>query len=137
MYCHPRAKFNQDIVEAVYRAPVSAEKALKWWHRVAVRQGGDYYLRGWKQESIWPDFVAMAGHSVNEPHLLVFETKVEHLRGNEDTDYKRRVFETLECAFNVGSMMIRDGPGKGTFKLIFSEEEFPLAMANLEDNHCV
>ena len=35
-------------------------KALKWWHRVAALPSGDYYLRGWKQERIWPDFVAMA-----------------------------------------------------------------------------
>ena len=68
---------------------------------------------------------------------MVFETKGEHLRGNEDTDYKRRVFNTLENAFNVGSMTIRDGPARGTFKLIFSEDEFPTALANLEGAYCV
>lgn len=128
--------FDSDL-ERSFARYLDEQKAIKWRHRVAVRQSGDYYLRGWKQERIWPDFVAMAGHSENEPHLLVFETKGEHLRGNEDTDYKQRVFETLECAFNVGSMTIRDGPAKGTFKLIFSEDEFPLAMSNLEGNYCV
>ena len=77
----------------------------------------------------------MAWQSENEPHLLVFETKGEHLRGNENTDYKLRVFETLENAFNVGYMTICDGPAKGTFKLIFSEEEFPVALANLKDSY--
>ena len=46
------------------------QKALKWWHRVAVRQRGDYYLRGWKQERIWPDFVAMGGDISGKPQVL-------------------------------------------------------------------
>ena len=124
--------FDSDL-ERSFARYLDEERAIRWWHRVAVRQSGDYYLRGWKRERIWPDFIAMAGHSENEPHLLVFETKGEHLKGNPDTDYKRRVFETLEKAFNVGYMTIRDGPAKGTFRLVFREEEFPLAMANLKD----
>ena len=107
------------------------QKALKWWHRVAVRQNGDYYLRGWKQDRIWPDFIAMAGSTAGKPHFLVFETKGEHLSGNPDTEYKRRVLETLEGAFNAGRMRVCDGPAKGTFRLVFSEEEFPAALANL------
>ena len=108
------------------------QKALQWWHRVAVRQHGDYYLRGWKQERIWPDFIAMAGSNAGKPHVLVFETKGEHLSGNPDTEYKRRVFETLEGAFNAGTMTVCDGPAKGTFRLVFSQEEFPQALSNLQ-----
>ena len=108
------------------------QKALQWWHRVAVRQRGDYYLRGWKQERIWPDFVGMAGETDGKPHVLVFETKGEHLRGNPDTDYKRRVLDTLEKAFNFGKMTIRDGPAKGTFRLVFNESDFPEALSSLE-----
>ena len=95
------------------------QKALQWWHRVAVRQHGDYYLRGWKQNRIWPDFIAMAGNTAGKPHILVFETKGEHL-DNPDTEYKRRVLETLESAYNAGTMRICDGPAKGTFRLVFS-----------------
>ena len=102
-----------------------------------MRQRNEYYLRGRKRERVWPNFIAMAGQTEGNPHLLVFETKGEHLRGNEDTDYKKRVFETLETAFNVGSMTICDGPAKGTFRLVFSEEEFPAALANLKDNYAV
>ena len=104
------------------------QKALKWWYRVAVRQRGDYYLRGWKQERIWPDFVAMGG----ETHVLVFETKGEHLSGNPDTHYKQRVLETLQNAFNCGTMSIKDGPARGTFRLVFNEAEFPEALAELK-----
>ena len=108
------------------------QKALQWWHRVAVRQRGDYYLRGWKQDRIWPDFVAMGGETDGKPHVLVFETKGEHLRGNPDTDYKLRVLDTLEKAFNFGKMTIRDGPAKGTFRLVFNESDFPEALSSLE-----
>ena len=108
------------------------QKALQWWHRVAVRQRGDYYLRGWKPDRIWPDFVAMGGETNGKPHVLVFETKGEHLRGNPDTDYKRKVLDTLENAFNFGKMTVRDGPAKGTFRLVFNENDFPEALSNLQ-----
>ena len=109
------------------------QKALQWWHRVAVRQRGDYYLRGWKQERIWPDFVAMSKIIGGKPQVLVFETKGAHLRDNPDTDYKQRVLETLQDAFNCGTMTVRDGPAKGTFRLVFSPDEFPAALAGLKD----
>ena len=109
------------------------QKALQWWHRVAVRQRGDYYLRGWKQDRIWPDFVAMGGETEGMPHVLVFETKGEHLRGNPDTDYKRRVLDTLQNAYNFGTMTVRDGPAKGAFRLVFNEAEFPAAVASLRE----
>ena len=104
------------------------QKALQWWHRVAVRQRGDYYLRGWKQERIWPDFVALSKITYGKPQVLVFETKGEHLRDNPDTDYKQRVLETLQNAFNCGTMTVRDGPAKGVFRLVFSQNEFPAAL---------
>ncbi len=111
------------------------QKALHWWHRVAVRQQGDYYLRGWKQDRIWPDFIAMAGEQHGKPHLLIFETKGEHLRGNPDTEYKRQVLETLEDAFNVGKLTINDGPARGTFQLVFNESEFPIVLADLASSY--
>ena len=74
----------------------------------------------------------MAGETEGRPYVLVFETKGEHLRGNPDTDYKERVLETLQNAFNCGMMTVRDGPAKGTFRLVFNEAEFPTALANLD-----
>ena len=126
------AKQFDSELERNFARYLDEQKALTWWHRVAVRQRGDYYLKGWKQERIWPDFVAMAGRNGATPHVLVFETKGEHLRGNPDTEYKRKVLETLQNAFNCGSMTIRDGPAKGAFRLIFNEKEFPEAVAELQ-----
>ncbi len=58
--------------------------------------------------------------------VLIFDTKGEHLAGNLDTEYKRKVLETLEGAFNtVGRMMVCDGPERqGIFQLVFSEQGF-------------
>ena len=119
------------ILEEKFAFFLDEVKALSWWHRIAAGQKHGYYLRGWKRERIYPDFVAIAGETYDKPHLLVFETKGKHL-DNPDTEYKRRVLKALEGAFNVGNMRICDGPAQGTFKLIFSEEEFPSALANLK-----
>ena len=125
-------QFDNEL-ERNFARYLDEQKALRWWHRVAVRQGGDYYLRGWKQDRIWPDFVAMGGETEGKPHVLVFETKGEHLRGSPDTDYKQRVMDTLQDAFNCGTMTVRDGPARGTFRLVFNESEFPAAVASLGD----
>ena len=101
------------------------QKALQWWHRVAVRQRGDYYLQGWRRNRVWPDFVAMAGAARGKPSVLVFETKGEHLQGNDDTDYKERLFAALEETFNAGRMTVHDGPARGVFRLVFDREGFP------------
>ena len=125
-------QFSNEL-ERSFARYLDEQKALRWWHRVAVRQRGDYYLRGWKQGRIWPDFVAMGGETDGKPHVLVFETKGEHLSGNSDTDYKERVLETLQNAFNCGTMTVRDGPAKGTFRLVFKEQDFPKALAGVTD----
>ncbi len=111
------------------------EKALRWWHRIAARQRGDYYLRGWRLERVWPDFVAMAGKTPGVPHILLFETKGGHLRG-PDTEYKEKVLRLLERTFNkrevdCGQVTIQDGSARGTFRLVFSEEEFPAALQSV------
>ena len=113
------------VLESNFARYLDCQKALQWWHRVAARQRGDYYIRGWRRERIWPDFVAMAGESNGKPSVLVFETKGEHLSRNDDTEYKKRVFAALEETFNGGQMTIHDGPAKGVFRLVFDRAGFP------------
>ena len=124
-------QFDSDL-ERNFARYLDEQSALQWWHRVAARQGGDYYLRGWRPDRIWPDFVALGGGTPARPHLLVFETKGAHL-DNSDTEYKKQVLKTLEGAFNCGAMTVRDGPAKGVFRLVFDEKEFPAALAGLEE----
>ena len=124
-------QFDSDL-ERKFACYLDEQRALKWWHRVAVGQRGGYYLRGWKQERIWPDFVGMAGETEGKTRVLIFETKGEHLSGNPDTVYKRRVLETLESSFNYGTMTVRDGPAKGTFRIVSTPTEFAEALGDLQ-----
>ena len=119
-------------LERSFARYLDEQKALHWWHRVAMRQGNDYYLKGWKPERIWPDFIALGGGSADRPCLFLFETKGRHLE-NPDSDYKRRVLDTLEGAFDCGAMTVEDGPAKGFFRLVFDKDEFPAALAGLDD----
>ena len=131
------ARYIDSKLEQNFARYIDEQKALRWWHRVAARQRGDYYLRGWKQERIWPDFVAMAGETDGKPHVLVFETKGAHLE-NSDTAYKRRVLDTLENAFNCGTMTIREGPARGTFRIVIGDSDkktFPEAFNNLDASY--
>ena len=52
-----------------------------------------------------------------------------HSPRKPDTDYKQRVLETLEDALGAyGTMTVKDGPAKGTFDLVFSEQDFSRVM---------
>ena len=119
--------FDRDFndLERRFAFYLDEQRALRWWHRVAVRQRGEYYIRGWRRERIWPDFVAMGGETKGRPSVLVFETKGEHLAGNDDSEYKKKVFAALEATFNAGTMTIHDGPAKGVFRLVFDKKGFP------------
>ena len=126
------ARYFDSDLEKSFAGYLDEEKALRWWHRVAARQQGSYYVQGWKQERIYPDFVAVAGKIAGETRLLIFETKGEHLRGNADTRYKEKVLKALEGAFNTaGTMTVHEGAAPAIFQLVFSEQEFPEISAKL------
>ena len=124
--------FDTDL-ERNFALYLDEQKALQWWYKIAVRQQGNYYLRGWKQERIWPDFIAMSDGYGDKFRLFIFETKGEHLRDNPDTAYKKRVLDSLQNAFNCGTMTMHDGPAKGTFNFVFNEMEFPEVLTSLSD----
>ena len=125
-------QFDSDL-EKKFAYYLDEERALHWWHRVAARQRCEYYLQGWKRGRIYPDFVAMTNEVAGVTRVLIFDTKGEHLEGNLDTEYKRKVLETLEGAFNTtGRMVVCDGPRRqGIFQLVFSEQEFLEVSARL------
>lgn len=127
--------FDTDL-ERKFAFYLDEQKALQWWHRIAVRKQHEYYLRGWRNGRIYPDFIAMGSETFGN-QLLVFETKGGHLQDNPDTAYKQRVFKTLEKAFNdgfdAGKVTVKHGPAEGVFRLVFSEAEFPAALASLRE----
>lgn len=70
------------------------QEELFFWYRNASRK--DYRVQGWKRERIYADLIfalSEQGKQQPEPYnrVYVVETKGTHLK-NEDTDYKRSVF---------------------------------------------
>ena len=93
--------------------------AIYWWHRIAARQ--DYYLQGWRRQRVYPDFVACRKE---DGKLLVLETKGIHLKGSEDTSYKKNLLEVLEDAYSTASErgQMRIGKPPATFRMMFEEK---------------
>lgn len=63
-----------------------------WWYRNIVGRES-FTIQGYRRHRIYPDFVVQQGHDENKPlaSVLVIESKGEHLKGSEDTEYKRNV----------------------------------------------
>lgn len=95
-------------------------QAVRWWHRIAVQT--DWYLDGWKRKRVFPDFLVALEEADGRPsRLVVIETKGLHLQ-NDDTDYKRRLFETLErhssTSVSVGELVLDIQPDPMRFRLV-------------------
>ena len=119
----PERDFND--LEREYALHLEENAAIRWWHRVAARQQHEYYLRGWKQDRIWPDFVAMSGNE-DESTLLIFETKGDMLKDHPDTKYKQKVMAALEECFNgvharYDAVPLHD-VASGRFRIVFRED---------------
>lgn len=95
--------------------------AVRWWHRIAVQ--ADWHLDGWKKRRVFPDFLVALDEPDGKPaRLAVIETKGLHLQ-NDDTEYKRRLFEVLERyaegGVQVGDLSLDAAPGPMEFRLVF------------------
>lgn len=67
-----------------------------WWYRNLV--GAECFsIQGYRRNKIYPDFVVQQG-SDEKPiaTVIVVESKGKHLKGNEDTNYKRKVANYFE-----------------------------------------
>ncbi|MDE0471089.1 MAG: restriction endonuclease subunit R, partial [Ekhidna sp.] len=67
------------------------QEKLLWWYRNISRQ--NYHIQGWRQNKIYPDFVAANKKNDQDDcgTVYVLETKGIHLK-NEDTQYKKDIF---------------------------------------------
>lgn len=88
---------------------LDGDKAVRWWHRIAVHQ--DWHLQGWQRSRVYPDFLAcLHDTGGGKVRFTVLETKGLHLKGNEDTAYKARLFELLtehsKSALSVGELKL-------------------------------
>ena len=84
-------------------------RGRRWWHRIAVHQ--DWHLQGWQRARVYPDFLAcLEERSDGKLRFTVLETKGLHLKGNDDTAYKDRLFDLLtlhsQTALSVGELKL-------------------------------
>ena len=94
-------------------------EAIEWWHRVAAKGRGEYYLRGWKKDKIYPDFAVFSRK--NERILRIYEIKGRQLE-NPDAEYKLEVLEALQESFDAGRLSVADGSIRGEFTMLFDDE---------------
>lgn len=123
--------FESDFndLEANFALCLEQSKAIYWWHRIAARR--EYSIQGWKRHKVYPDFIACR----KDDKLLIMETKGLHLKGNEDTEYKKRLLKTLEATYKTalkrGEMeTIGETPAK--FRMLFEntwEQDFNAMVA--------
>ena len=101
------------------------QSAVKWWHRMVAKQ--DYHLQGWQKRKVYPDFLAFISPDNKIKKLSVLETKGEQLKGNDDTFYKRKLFEILEKyvtneSVSVGDMeVVSEKEQKMIFKILMEK----------------
>jgi len=94
---------------------LDSENTLKWWHRNVARN--HYAVQGWRREKVYPDFIFAVREGEGADRVVVLEMKGNHLAGNDDTEYKRKILNLLtdayavEAASRVGELelVIQDG----------------------------
>jgi len=114
----PVYESNFNGLEKDFALYLDKSNAISWWHKIAARQ--QYHLQGWRRQRVYPDFVACRQ---GDGKLLILETKGVHLKGNEDTDYKQKLLETLEATYNKavdrGEMRVCEPPA--VFRMMFED----------------
>ena len=105
--------FARDFNESLEKETawyLDGKACVYWWHRIAVGQDS-YGLQGWQRHRVFPDFLAcIHGTSDGKFRFSVLETKGEHLKGNDDTEYKRKLFDVLTThaatAIHAGELLL-------------------------------
>lgn len=71
------------------------QEKILWWFRNRTKNNW-YAIQGWQKNKIRPDFVAAKKNNNNQLELVyIVESKGEHLLGNLDTTYKKKVLDVM------------------------------------------
>lgn len=74
---------------------LDTQTKILWWFRNKVSRGW-YAIQGWKRHKIRPDFIAAKKKDDGSLEFMyVIESKGEHLAGNTDSQYKKKVMDTM------------------------------------------
>ena len=94
------------------------QQAIKWWHRMIARQDDAYYLQGWQKRKVYPDFLACVDAN-DIGKICVLETKGAHLKGNDDTIYKNKLFKLLQEHANTIDVGTIETASQDETKMVF------------------
>jgi type III restriction enzyme len=127
-------KRNLNGFEEPVALKLDGNESIRWWHRIAAR--GDWGLQGWRKHKVYPDFLVCLREDENGRRLLVLETKGDQLKGADDTEFKQRLFQILEAAFDkahdVGAVELAGaGIESMRFKMLMKERWEPELQAAL------
>lgn len=84
----PEESYNE--MEKSVALYLDKQEDLLWWYRNMVGTNA-YGIQGWRKQRINADFVA----SDKYKEVYILETKGLHLKGNDDTEYKKSFFDLL------------------------------------------
>lgn len=127
---------ERPLFEAVYERDLNSleknvalhldgKEMVKWWHRMVAKQ--DYHLQGWQRNRVYPDFlVALTDLPDGTRRIEVLETKGSHLKGNDDTTYKAKLFDLLSKFHNKGM-------DAGEFEVIEGQDQRIIFKMLMED----
>jgi len=117
---------------------LDGQDAVKWWHRLVVNKQ-NYHLQGWQRNRVYPDFLAcLERKDDGAVQFTVLETKGDHLKGNDDTAYKERLFELFTEHYNkaleVGSVELPEIEGKPMVFKMLMEENWRVGLCGILQN---
>lgn len=84
-------------------------------------------MQGWQRHRVYPDLLAFV-HGIDEGkfRFSVLETKGDHLKGNDDTEYKRKLFDLLsrhaEMTSTVGQLDLEDEGEPIRFNMLMEQD---------------
>lgn len=116
---------------------LDSRETVYWWHRIAVNRNS-YSLQGWQKQRVYPDLLACLHATENGKfRFTVLETKGEHLKGNDDTEYKRKLFELLtshaETAIRAGELDLGEEAQQMRFAMLM-EDSWGQELAGVIEN---
>jgi len=123
--------------EADVAIKLDGAEGVRWWHRVAARGVNGWGLQGWRKHKVYPDFLVCLRDDERGRRLLVLETKGKQFEGNDDTTFKRKLFEILEAAFDkahdVGAVQLgEEGIEEMRFRMLMQDGWEPALQAALD-----
>jgi type III restriction enzyme len=101
-------------------------QCIYWWHRIAVNQRS-YGLQGWQRHRVYPDLLACV-HGVENGkfRFSVLETKGDHLKGNDDTEYKQKLFDLFtryaDVTAAIGQLELEGQDEPLSFRMVMEKD---------------